>query len=210
MIKITICDDHKLVREGVKQIINSHQGMEVIDEYENGEELLSKIGRDLPDILLLDISLPGRSGLETLKQMKINHPDLRVLVLSMFSEEQYAIRMFKAGASGYLHKDSSPEQMFEAINSIYNGRVYFSDNATQLLLQSLKERPGKLPTHQILSDREYDIMIQLGSGKSINEIADMLSISNKTVSTYKNRIMSKMNFKNNYELIQYVNQKELI
>jgi len=209
MIKITICDDHKLVREGVKQIINSHQGMEVIDEYENGEELISEIGRNLPDILLLDISLPGRSGLETLKQMKINHPDLRVLVLSMYPEEQYAIRMFKSGASGYLHKDSSPEQMFEAINSIYNGRVYFSDKATQLLLQSLKEGPGKLH-HQILSDREYDIMIQLGSGKSVNEIADMISISNKTVSTYKNRIMSKMNFKNNYELIQYVNRKELI
>jgi len=200
---VAICDDHKIVREGLKQIINEFDGFEVVIEAESGEQLINKL-RDIEvDLLILDVSLPGRSGLEVLKQIKGMQPDLGVLVLSMYPEDQFAIRMLKAGASGYLHKDSAPEVLKQALSTISNGGEYLSDKITKLLYREMSSNGDELP-HKRLSDREYEVLLYIGEGKSISEIAAQLSLSVKTISTYRTRILEKMNIENNSDMVKYI------
>jgi DNA-binding NarL/FixJ family response regulator len=201
MINVVICDDHKIVREGLSKIIANFPDIKIIaDDIASGEELLQRLRKVEPDLIVLDVSLPGRSGLEVLKQIKILYPDIKVLVLSMYPEDQFAIRMLKAGASGYLHKDSAPEVLIEAVRVIYNGGEYLSPAITKLLYREMSSKNQELP-HSSLSDREYEVFLAIGEGKPNNQIASQLSLSAKTISTYRARILNKMNMDNNSNII---------
>ncbi len=204
MINVVICDDHKIVREGLSKIIANFHDIKIIaDDIASGEELLQRLRKLEPDLIILDVSLPGRSGLEVLKQIKILYPEIKVLVLSMYPEDQFAIRMLKAGASGYLHKDSAPEVLVEAIRVIHNGGEYLSPAITKLLYREMSAKNLELP-HSSLSDREYEVFLAIGEGKPNNQIASQLSLSAKTISTYRARILNKMNMDNNSDIIKYI------
>ncbi|NNE55185.1 MAG: response regulator transcription factor [Flavobacteriales bacterium] len=204
MIKVVICDDHKIVRQGLKQIISGYPDIDILaDDISSGEELLQRLRTLEPDLIILDVSLPGRSGLEVLKQVKIFYPEIKVLVLSMYPEDQFAIRMLKAGASGYLHKDSEPEVLINAIRTIQDGGEYLSPQITKLLYREMNNKNQDLP-HKLLSDREYEVFLAIGEGKPNNMIADQLKLSAKTISTYRSRILSKMNMDNNSDMIKYI------
>ena len=209
MIKIIIADDHAIVRRGLKQILSDTYDIKVVDEATSGEELLSKIRDKDYDIVVLDISLPGQSGLDTLKQLKVEYPDLSVLILSMYAEEQYAVRALKAGASGYLTKESAPDELIKAIRKIYGHGKYISAALAESLIFELHQ-DIKAPRHKALSDREYEVLCLIGAGKTVTEIADKLCLSVKTVSTYRTRIIEKMNMKNNAELIRYTIKTKLV
>lgn len=204
MINAIICDDHKIVREGLSKIISNFPDINILaDDISSGEELLQRLRKMQPDIIVLDVSLPGRSGLEVLKQVKIFYPDIKVLVLSMYPEDQFAIRMLKAGASGYLHKDSAPEVLIDAIRTIHQGGEYLSPAITKLLYREMNNKNQELP-HKQLSDREYEVFLAIGEGKPNNQIASQLSLSAKTISTYRSRILTKMNMDNNSDIIKYI------
>lgn len=204
MINAVICDDHKIVREGLSKIISNFPDINILaDDISSGEELLQRLRNMQPDIIVLDVSLPGRSGLEVLKQVKIFYPDIKVLVLSMYPEDQFAIRMLKAGASGYLHKDSAPEVLIDAIRTIHQGGEYLSPAITKLLYREMNNKNQELP-HKQLSDREYEVFLAIGEGKANNQIASQLSLSAKTISTYRSRILTKMNMDNNSDIIKYI------
>lgn len=203
MTNVIICDDHKIVREGLKQIINVFPDFKVVSDVSSGEALFSEFKTHIPHIIILDVSLPGRSGLEVLKQVKLMHPEIKVLVLSMYPEDQFAIRMLKAGASGYLHKDSEPQILLEALKKIANGGEYLSSKITQLLFNEMNNENRELP-HTTLSDREYEVLLYIGEGKSISDIAAQLSLSVKTISTYRTRILEKMQLDNNSDLVKYI------
>jgi len=209
MIRILIADDHRIVREGLKQILAETPDMMVVDEASNGQEVLGRVWENDYDVVLLDISMPGRSGLDILKQLKNERPKLAVLVLSMYSEEQYAIRALRAGASGYMTKESAPDELIEAIRKVSTGRKYISTTVAEKLAVSL-EANDERPAHESLSDREYQVMCMIASGKTIKTIADELSLSVKTVSTYRTRILEKMRMKNNAELTHYSIQNRLV
>ncbi|MGE5301199.1 MAG: response regulator [Acidobacteriota bacterium] len=209
MIRILIADDHRIVREGLKQILAETPDMIVVDEASNGQEVLGKVWENDYDVVLLDISMPGRSGLDILKQLKNERPKLAVLVLSMYSEEQYAMRALRAGASGYMTKESAPDELIEAIRKVSTGRKYISPTVAEKLAVSL-EANDERPAHENLSDREYQVMCMIASGKTIKTIADELSLSVKTVSTYRTRILEKMRMKNNAELTHYSIQNRLV
>ena len=210
MIQVVLCDDHKIVRDGLSKIIGSFNDIDVIaDDIASGEELLQRLRKTQPDVIILDVSLPGRSGLEVLKQIKIFDPDIKVLVLSMYPEDQFAIRMLKAGASGYLHKDSAPEVLIEAIRTIQNGGEYLSPQITKLLYREMNNKNQDLP-HKQLSDREFEVFLAIGEGKANNQIANQLSLSAKTISTYRSRILTKMTMDNNSEIIKYILLHNLI
>lgn len=210
MINVVICDDHKIVREGLSKIIANFPDIHIIaDDIASGEELLQRLRKTEPDIIVLDVSLPGRSGLEVLKQVKIFYPEIKVLVLSMYPEDQFAIRMLKAGASGYLHKDSAPEVLIEAIRTIQNGGEYLSPQITKLLYREMNNKNQELP-HLTLSDREYEVFLAIGEGKANNQIASQLSLSAKTISTYRSRILTKLNMDNNSDIIKYILLHNLI
>lgn len=208
MKNIAICDDHKIVREGIKQIISGFPEFRVIADVESGEQLFQVIRDHKVDLIILDVSLPGRNGLEVLKQIKALRPEINVLVLSMYPEDQFAIRMLKAGASGYLHKDSEPGLLLEALRAIVRGGEYLSPKITQLLYREMSGKSTDLP-HKHLSDREYEVLLYIGDGKSISDIANQLSLSVKTISTYRTRILEKMNMENNSDLVKYIMMHEL-
>ncbi|MEO0404655.1 MAG: response regulator transcription factor [Bacteroidota bacterium] len=203
MITVAICDDHKIVREGLKSIISVFDDIDVLFDVESGEALLKELYNNQPDVIILDVSLPGRSGLEILKQIKSSDDNSKVLVLSMYPEDQYAIRTLKAGAKGYLHKDSPPNVLVKAIRTIADGGEYLSPQITKLLFQEATSSGGKLP-HTALSDREYEVLLYIGEGKTISEIANQLSLSVKTVSTYRTRVLEKMGMSNNSDLVKYI------
>lgn len=203
MTKLLLCDDHKIVREGLKQIIGVFPDFEVIGEADSAESLIQTLRNCEPEMIVLDVSLPGRSGLEVIKQIRASYPDIRVLVLSMFPEDQFAIRMLKAGAAGYLHKDSAPDVLHEALQTIANGGEYLSPKITSLLYRQMHHDEPDLP-HKKLSDREFEVMLYIGEGKTISEIARQLSLSVKTISTYRSRIMEKMGLDNNSDLVKYI------
>lgn len=208
MNNVAICDDHKIVREGLKQIISGFAEFTVVADVESGEALFQVIRDQKVDIIILDVSLPGRNGLEVLKQVKALRPEICVLVLSMYPEDQFAIRMLKAGASGYLHKDSEPGLLLEALRAIVRGGEYLSPKITQLLFREMSGKTSDLP-HKQLSDREYEVLLYIGEGKSISEIANQLSLSVKTISTYRTRILEKMKMDNNSDLVKYIMFHEL-
>lgn len=209
MIKILIADDHAVVREGLKQIISETPDMLVTDEADNGQEVLNKVSKQHYDVVLLDITMPGRSGLDVLKQLKSKKPKLPVLMLSVHPEEQYAIRTLKAGASGYLTKGSATDELIAAIRKISTGKKYVSSSLAEKLAFDL-DMDYEKPRHEILSDREYQVMSMIASGKTVKEIADELSLSVQTISTYRSRILEKMKMKNNAEIIYYAVKQGLV
>jgi DNA-binding NarL/FixJ family response regulator len=209
MIRILVVDDHAIVREGLKQILSDVSDISVLAEAANGQEAMDRIRRETFDVILMDISMPGRSGLEILKDIKNEQPKLPVLILSMHPEEQYAIRALKAGAAGYMNKSSAPDELIGAIRKVSAGRKYVSPSVAEKLAFELGSDPTRLP-HELLSDREYQVMIMLAAGKSVSEIGEELCLSVKTISTYRARIMEKMNLKKNAELTLYAVQHHLL
>lgn len=209
MIRVLIADDHPIVREGLKQILSDTDDILVADEADSGSAVLSLTMRNTYDAVLLDISMPGRDGLEVLKELKQLKPKLPVLVLSMYPEEHYAVRVLRGGASGYMTKSSAPDELISAIRKVASGRKYISPTLAERLTYEL-DRDADKPLHEILSDREYQVMHMLATGKSVKEIAEELCLSVKTVSTYRSRILGKMNIKNNAEIVLYAVQNKLV
>jgi two-component system, NarL family, invasion response regulator UvrY len=208
MINLFIADDHPIVREGLKRIIMECPDIELIDEAVNGDEVLAKIGNSIVDVLLLDISMPGMGFLELIPRLKQKQPDLKVLVLSMYSEDHYALRALRAGANGYLTKDRSSEELAYAIRHIYKGNAYVTDSLAEILATELNPNHEK-NKHEILSNREFEVLCMLGSGMRIIDISNKIALSPKTVSTYHSRIFQKMKFNNDAELIHYAIKNEL-
>lgn len=207
--RIFIADDHTMMREGLKQILEDTPDLVVADEASAPQEVLSKIWRNTYDLVLLDISFPKGSGLDVLKQLKCMTPHLPVLILTVHAEEQYAIRCLRAGASGYLTKESAPQELIEAIRKITQGKKHITASlaerlAYELLTDSQKE------LHEELSDREYQIMCMISSGKRVKDIASSLSLSEKTVSTHRARILQKMNMQTNAQLTHYAIKNNLV
>jgi len=208
MIKILIADDHAIVREGLKQIVAEESDMKVTGEAGNADEVFEILKTNNFDIAILDINMPGKSGLDLLKDLKIQYPKIPVLILSMYGEEQYGIRALKAGALGYLRKVSAPNELVTAIRKIVSGGKYISQPLAEKLADAVDDTYNKLP-HEILSDREFEVMCKIASGESAEKISDDLSISIHTFYTYRNRIFEKMNMKSNVELTQYVINNKL-
>ena len=204
MIRILIADDHPVVRQGLARILAKDPELSVVGEVGNGAEVVGKVRRGGCDVILLDVSLPGMNGLEVLKQLRIDMPKLPVLMLSVHPEEQYAIRALKAGASGYLTKASAPEELITAIKTIAKGKQYITPSLGEKLAAEVRDLRDKKPPHEALSDREYDVLCRLGRGQTVGEIAADLSLSAKTVSTYRVRILAKMGMTNNAQLMRYV------
>ena len=210
MIKILIVDDHAIVRDGLKRIINETSGMKVVAEAENGQIALDIIYNKVSiDFVILDISMPGRSGLDILKDIKIYNDEISVLMLSMHAQDQYAIRTLKAGASGYLTKESASTLLVEAIHKIHQGGKFISDKVAELLAVNLNDKKVNF-LHEILSDREYQVMIMIASGKTVIKISKELILSDKTISTYRARILEKMKLKSNSEITRYAFSNKLI
>ncbi len=209
MIKILVVDDHIIVREGLKKILLDTPDMVVADEASNGQEVTKKIWNNDYDLILLDISLPGRGGLDVLKQLKCTKPEVPILILSVHPEEQYALRSLRAGASGYLTKQSAPDELIGAIRKVAKGRKYITSSIAEKLAFELEVDSRKLP-HETLSDREYQVMCMIGSGKAVKEIAETLSLSVKTISTHRTHILNKMQMKNSAQLTHYAIKNALV
>ena len=209
MIKILIADDHAIVREGLKQIVADTPDMVVAGEAADGPQVLELVRKDDWDVVVLDIAMPGRGGVDILKQLKNEKPGLPVLILSMYPEEQYAVRCLRAGASGYLTKESAPDELVTAVQKVVSGGKYVSSLLAERLAFELEIDTEK-PLHEALSDREYQVMCMMASGKTVTEIADNLSLSVKTISTYRSRILEKMDMKSNAELMHYAIKHGLV
>jgi two-component system, NarL family, invasion response regulator UvrY len=208
-MRVLVGDDHAILRKGIKQILAEIPSISTVDEATNGQEVLALTARKLYDLVLLDISMPGRSGLDVLKQLRADRPRLPVLILSMHPEEQYALRALKAGASGYLTKESAPDELIAAVQKILEGGKYVSQSLAERFITELS-KPSDKPLHELLSDREYQIFCMIASGKTVSEIAEELALSVKTVSTYRTRILQKTNLKTNAEITRYVIENKLI
>ncbi len=209
MLRILIADDHTVVRKGLIQILQEDFSNAVIEEVQDAEELIKKVMADRWDVVISDLSMPGRSGLEALQQIKLSFPDLPVLILSIHPEEQYALRALKAGASGYLSKDTAPDELVKAVQKVLLGKKYISQSIAERLANNISSNFTNNP-HENLSDREFDVMKLLANGKSVSEIAEMLHLSVTTVSTYRARIMGKMKLKSNSDLTKYSIENNLI
>lgn len=209
MIKILIADDHKIFRKGLRQTIEDNPDMTVADEAANGNEVLSLMRKNFYDVVMLDVSMPGPSGLEVLKQIKEAHPRLPVIMLSMHPEEQYGIRVMKAGAAAYLTKETDEEYLIEAIRKAYRGGKYITPSMAEKLAFAV-EIDYEKPLHEKLSDREYQVMRLIAQGKSIGDIASELHLSISTVSTYRTRILEKTGLKNSAEITNYAIKNHLI
>jgi len=209
MIRIVVADDHTIVREGLKQVLSSAPELSIVGEAQNGHEVLERVRELEFDVLLLDLSMPGRSGIELIKQVHAEKPRLRILVLSMHQEPQYAVRALKAGASGYVTKESASAQLVSAIRRVAGGGAFITDAvAEQLARGAMPQTEG--PPHAALSDREFQVFRMLASGTAVSDIAAELSLSVKTISTHKARIMQKMGMSNPAELVRYALHHRLI
>ena len=209
MIKVLIADDHALIRKGLKQLLDDTDDMRMTGEAENGMQAIRMADESAFDVVLLDISMPDKHGIDVLKQLKANHPQLPVLMLSMHPEEQYALRSMKAGAAGYLNKQSAPVQLVSAIRQVASGKKYISTELAEQLANGLSQGYQEL-LHQTLSNREYQTLCLMASGKKLSEMADIMSLSPKTVSVYRSRLLEKMKLKNNAEAIHYAISNHLI
>lgn len=207
--KILVVDDHAVVRQGVKQILNEQFQGVVIGEARNAEEMIDRIKKFTWDIVVLDVGMPGKSGLDALKDLKQVCPKLPVLVLSAYPEDQLARRMLKAGASGYLTKDSAPNELVQALRKILGGGKFVSASMAELLVANLNEQAER-PPHELLSDREYQVMCLIAVGKILKEIAEDLCVGISTINTYRARILEKMQLKNNTELTHYALENRLV
>ncbi len=209
IIRILIVDDHAIVREGLKQILSDDENLVVQGEAETAAEAIRLTREKEFDLVLLDISLPDRNGLELLESLKKSHPKLSVLMLSMYRETQYAVRAIKSGASGYLNKQSAPDQLVSAIKQVVTGRKYITPSVAEALALEISVGKDTLP-HESLSNREFQTLCLLASGKPVSAIADKLSLSVKTVSMYRTRLLEKMHLKNNAELTHYAIRHGLV
>jgi DNA-binding NarL/FixJ family response regulator len=209
MIKVLIADDHPIVRQGLRHILSDIPDMAVAGEAVNGQETLDQVRAGGWDVLVLDITMPDHSGLDILKELKLEQPQLPVLVLSIHAEEQLAVRVLKAGASGYLTKENAPAELIKAIRKVVSGGKYISPALAESLAFGLDTAANR-PRHETLSDREFQVMQMMASGKTLAEIAEILSLSAKTVSTYRTRLLEKMKLKTNAELIRYAIENGLI
>jgi two-component system, NarL family, invasion response regulator UvrY len=209
LIRILIADDHAIVRKGLRQIVSETEDMVVADEAERSQEALSKALKNDYDVLLLDLSMPDRSGLEVLQRLRSEKPKLPVLVLSIHSEEQYAVRALRAGAAGYLTKASAPEELIAALRKVSSGGKYVSSSLAEKLASDLRA-PDDKPPHEGLSHREFEILQFIASGRTVGEIAQQLSLRVKTVSTYRTRVLEKMHRKTNAELTRYAIEQQLV
>ncbi|MEK7769264.1 MAG: response regulator transcription factor [Pseudomonadota bacterium] len=209
MIRVLIADDHAIVRHGLKQILAETDDLIVAGEAETGFQAIKMARQDTFDVILLDISLPDRNGIEVLSQIKKTHPRLAVLMLSMHTEHEFAIRALKAGASGYLNKQSAPVQLVTAIRQVAVGRKYISAALAEELANSLGGDTEQ-PLHEMLSDREFQTLRLIASGKSLSAISDELSLSPKTVSVYRARLLEKLDLRNNSDLTRYAIKNKLV
>ena len=209
MLRILIADDHEIVRKGLwKVLVETLQPIKV-DEASNGQEVMSKVLKSEYDLVVLDLKMPGKSGLDVLKEIKQHHPKLPVLILSMHPEEQFAIRAIRAGAAGYLTKECAGDELVLAIRKALKGERYISDSLAQILAGELDSDSEK-PLHEILSDREYQVMLMVASGKPVGAIAKELCLSVKTISSYRTNILLKTKMKNNAEITHYAIQNKLV
>jgi two-component system invasion response regulator UvrY len=209
MIKILIVDDHPVVRRGIKQILSEEDDISVIDELCDCNNLLKKVHNRKWDIVILDITFPNRNGLDVLQELKFEYPELPVLVLSVHPEEDYAVRAFKSGANGYINKTSVPDELIRAVRKVVKGENYVSQTVAEKLAIAFRDG-DKMPHHDDLSSREYQVICMIASGKPLKQIAGELCLSVKTVRTYRQRIMEKMRFKSNAQLIHYAIKMHLI
>ncbi len=209
MIKVVIADDHAIVRKGMRLIADDSPTIEITGEASEYSELMRLLRGAACDVLLLDIGMPGKNGIEILKIVKETYPKMQVLILSMYPEDQYALRALKAGASGYLTKDHAPERLLEAIHTVARGKRYITPSLAETLATHLVDE-SDAPPHESLSDREYQTMCLIASGKQLSQIAELLSLSPKTVSVYRARILEKMHMKNNAEVTHYALKHKLV
>lgn len=209
MRRFLIADDHAVVRKGLKQILQDAFPSALIEEVADAEELLKKVNKEEWDVAISDISMPGRSGLDVLDQIREAQPKLPVLILSMHHEDQYAIRVLRAGASGYLNKDSAPDELVKAVNLVLLGKKYITSSIAEKLVTAVDQN-GKKFTHEYLSDREFEVLKMLAAGKSVSDISEQISLSVSTISTYRARIMTKLNLRTNADLTLYSFEHKLI
>lgn len=209
MIRILIVDDHPVVRQGLRSTLTEITDIKVIDEARDGAEALAKARASSPDLVLLDISLPGQSGLDVLKHLQAEMPAVRVLILSTYPEKQYAVRCLRNGALGYLTKESASEELVTAIRRVSQGRKYVSASLAELLASELHSDHVRTP-HEELSDREFEVLCLLGRGRTVSQIAQLLSLSLSTVNTYRSRLLDKMNMHSTAELMHYVIENKLV
>ncbi len=207
--RVLIIDDHAIVRDGLRRLLGASQDITVVGEAADGNEALGKIGTCHPDVVLVDISMPGMSGIDLIGRIRAEHPELHMLVLSMHKEEQFAVRALKAGAAGYLTKDCAPEQLAQAIRRVVLGGKYITPEVAEALANAILPAPLETP-HKLLSNREFQVLRKLAGGSSVNDIAQQLSLSPNTVSTHKRRLMHKLGIDNNAGLVRYAIKHELI
>jgi two-component system invasion response regulator UvrY len=209
MLRILVADDHEIVRQGLKQVLNAEGDLEVIGEASNHAEVMQLVRRVACDVLILDIAMPGRNGIDTLKQIRSEQPKLPVLVLSMYPEDQYAFRALKAGASGYLTKQAAADQIVTAIRTISRGRRYITPELAEQLARAFDQDPDT-PPHELLSDREFQTLRLIAAGRTLQQIGDALALSPKTVSVYRARVLAKLKMTTNAELTRYALERGLL
>ncbi len=208
-MKIIICDDHPVVRKGLRNIIEDEIVEAKVSEISNSNDLMTYLKHETTDLVILDISMPGTNGFDALQKLKLIHPETKVLMLSALSEDFYAQKTLKHGASGFLNKESAPEELIKAIKKITTGHTYISDSFAEKLAMKITGDYQK-PPHEKLSSREFQIFLKIGEGHQVGEIATLLNLSSKTVSTHRARILAKTDFKNNVDIMKYCLQEKLV
>jgi two-component system, NarL family, invasion response regulator UvrY len=209
-MRILIADDHAIIRKGIRQLLVEEYPLATIEEVGDGESLITKTSTEIWDVVICDLDMPGRSGLDAMQQIRAMHPKLPVLIMSIYPEEQYARRLLKAGAAGYLSKDAATEELAKALHLVLQGRKYISPAVAQILAGDIGQDRVDKGSHESLSNQEFEIFKLIASGKSVSEIADKLSLSSATISTHRARILAKMNLRTNAELTRYALDNKLI
>ena len=209
MIRILIADDHTIVRDGLRRLVAAEADMTIAGEAQNGVEVLEVVREKPVDVVLLDISMPGRNGLETLKELKRQHPSIYVIILSMHPKDQYAVRVLRAGASGYITKESAPEELILAIRKAFAGEKFISPDVAELLAEYV-ERGETGEPHLVLSDREFEVFRKIAQGKTVTQISKELFLSVKTVSTYRTRVVEKTGLTTNAAIVQYCRDHKIV
>jgi two-component system invasion response regulator UvrY len=209
-MRILIVDDHAIVRKGLKHLLLEEYPSSIIEELADGQSLVEKVINEAWDIVICDLDMPGRGGLDALRQIKEISPKLPVLIVSIYPEDQYAVRVLKAGAAGYLNKDVATEELAKAVRQILQGRKYVSSSITAKITEELGRNGGDRAPHELLTDREFEVFKLIASGRSVSEIAEKMSLSSTTISTHRARLLAKMHIKTNAELTRYALDNRLI